>query len=67
MTCGCLLVDLVHIQHRVEQHPERAEGLAAPFGAKTQQDDAAGLERHIEGGSFAVQILLTDQITREER
>ncbi len=54
----------MHVQHRIEQHPECAERLPAPFGTETQQHDVAGIERHINRGGFALQILLSDQVSR---
>ena len=54
-------------QRRVEQHAERAERLAAPFRAEAEQHDVAGVELHVERGGFALQILLANQIAREQR
>ena len=55
------------VQRRVEQHPERAERLAAPLGPKAEQDDVAVVELHVERRRFAVQVLLADQIARQQR
>src|SRR6478735_4279235 len=60
-------VPSVHVQHRIEQYPECAERLPAPFGTETEQHHVAGLDQHIERGGLALQILLTDQISRKER
>src|SRR5262249_17138601 len=51
----------------IEQDPECAERLAAPFGAETNQHDVTGVERHVERRRFALQILLADEIPGQQR
>src|SRR5262249_31569240 len=51
----------------IEQHLERAEGLAAPFRPEADQHDAPGVERQVERCGLALQVLFADEITRQER
>src|SRR6266540_3002676 len=52
---------------RVEQDLERAEGLPAPFGPETEEDDMPGIELHIQCRRLAIEMLLTDEVTGQQR
>src|SRR5206468_4501999 len=55
------------VEHRVEQHAERAERLATPLRPEAEEDCVAVADANIERRSFAVQMLFSDEIARQQR
>lgn len=48
------------VQQSVEQHAKRAERLASPLRAESEQHDVTGIELHVDGGRLSSQVAPTD-------
>jgi hypothetical protein len=54
------------VKRGVEEHPERAERLAAPFRPESKQHDMTRIELHVQCGRLAMKEGLADQVSREQ-
>src|SRR5436190_22162489 len=55
------------VQRRVEEDAKRAERLTAPLRPESDEDDVSASDPDVERGGLAVQVLLANQVTGQQR